>query len=73
MSNIEKDGIVQEALPNAVFKVILGENLVVRAYISGRMHRNHIKILPGDKVKVDFTNNYDLTQARIVHRYKTNS
>ena len=68
---IEEDGIVQEALPNAVFKVILENNHVVRAHISGRMRKHYIKILPGDKVKIELTP-YDLTQARIVHRYKIN-
>lgn len=66
---IEQDGIVQEALPNAGFKVQLKNGHIVMAYISGRMRKNYIKILPGDSVRIELSP-YDLTQARIVHRYK---
>lgn len=66
---IEQGGVVQEALPNAVFKVLLENGHMVRAHISGKMRKNFIRILPGDKVKMELTP-YDLTQARIVHRYK---
>ncbi|CCM09909.1 MULTISPECIES: translation initiation factor IF-1 [unclassified Candidatus Cardinium] len=66
---IEQGGIVQEALPNAVFKVALKNGHIVRAHISGKMRKNYIKILPGDSVRMELTP-YDLTQARIVHRYK---
>lgn len=69
LAPIEQGGVVQEALSNAVFKVVLDNGHVVRAHISGKMRKNFIKILPGDKVRMEFTP-YDLTQARIVHRYK---
>lgn len=66
---IEQDGVVQESLRGATFKVILANGHMVRAQISGRMRKNYIKIIPGDKVKMELSP-FDLTQARIVHRYK---
>ena len=69
--HIEQNGLVEVALPNAEFKVRLENDHLVRAHISGRMQKYHIKILPGDKVKLELTP-YDLTQGRIVHRYKIN-
>ncbi len=66
---IEQDGIAEVALPNAEFKVRLGNGHLVRAHISGRMQKFNIKIFPGDKVRLELTP-YDLTKGRIVHRYK---
>ena len=69
--HIEQNGIAEVALPNAEFKVRLENGHLVRAHISGRMQKFHIKIFPGDKVRLELTP-YDLTQGRIVHRYKIN-
>ncbi|MEM7382748.1 MAG: translation initiation factor IF-1 [Bacteroidota bacterium] len=66
---IEQDGIAEVALPNAEFKVRLANGHLVRAHISGKMQKFHIKIFPGDKVRLELTP-YDLTKGRIVHRYK---
>ena len=67
---IEQDGVVEEALPNAVFKVRLNNNLLTTSHISGKMRRYYIKILPGDKVKVEMSP-YDLSRGRITFRYKS--
>ncbi|MBX9890345.1 MAG: translation initiation factor IF-1 [Amoebophilaceae bacterium] len=67
---IEQNGVVRESLRGAVFKVVLENGHVVRAQISGKMRKNYIKIIPGDRVKMELTP-FDLTQARIVHRFKT--
>ncbi|HOZ91178.1 MAG TPA: translation initiation factor IF-1 [Bacteroidia bacterium] len=69
VSAIEQDGIIREALSNAMFKVELENGHEVIAHISGKMRMNYIKILPGDKVKMEMSP-YDLTKARIVYRYK---
>lgn len=61
------DGIVTEALPNTMFRVQLDNGPVVIAHISGRMRKNYIRILKGDRVKVELTP-YDLTKGRIVFR-----
>jgi len=66
---IEVDGIVQEALPNAMFKVDLDNGHRVLAHISGKMRKYYIRILPGDKVKVELSP-YDLTRGRITYRMK---
>ncbi|MBQ7738106.1 MAG: translation initiation factor IF-1 [Desulfovibrionaceae bacterium] len=66
---IEVDGIVQEALPNAMFRVELENKHVVLAHISGKMRKFYIRILPGDKVKVELSP-YDLTRGRITYRVK---
>ena len=66
---IEQNGIVQESLRGAIFKVVLENGHIVRAQISGKMRKNYIRIIPGDKVRMELTP-FDLTQARIVHRYK---
>jgi translation initiation factor IF-1 len=60
---------VLETLPNAMFKVELENKHQVLAHISGRMRKNFIKILPGDKVLVELSP-YDLTRGRIVYRFK---
>lgn len=67
--SITVDAIVQESLPNAMFKVQLDNGVVILAHISGKMRMNHIKILPGDKVTVELSP-YDLTRGRIVFRFK---
>ncbi|WP_291725976.1 translation initiation factor IF-1 [Bernardetia sp.] len=67
--SIEQDGTVSEALSNAMFRVELQNGHEVTAHISGKMRMNYIKILPGDKVKLEMSP-YDLTKARIVYRYK---
>ena len=66
---IEQDGTVIESLANAMFKVELENGHVILAHISGKMRMNYIKILPGDKVKVEISP-YDLTKGRISFRYK---
>ena len=67
---IEKNGIVEEVLPNAEFKVRLkDENYVVTAYLSGKIRQNHIRVQEGDAVKLEITP-YDLTKGRIVFREK---
>lgn len=68
-SSIEQDGVILEALSNAMFRVELESGHQVIAHISGKMRMNYIKILPGDKVKMEMSP-YDLTKARIVYRYK---
>jgi translation initiation factor IF-1 len=68
-SSIEQDGIIVEALSNAMFRVELENGHEIIAHISGKMRMHYIKILPGDKVKVDISP-YDLTKGRITFRYK---
>jgi translation initiation factor IF-1 len=67
--SIEVDGIILEALPNANFKVRLENNLEVLAHVSGKMRMHFIKILPGDRVRVQLSP-YDLTKGRITYRFK---
>ncbi len=66
---IEQDGIVKESLGNAMFRVELENGHIVTAHVSGKMRMHYIKILPGDKVKMEMSM-YDLTKARIIFRYK---
>jgi translation initiation factor IF-1 len=66
---IEMQGKVLENLPNATFRVELENGHNVLAHISGKMRKNYIRILPGDKVSVEMTP-YDLSKARIVFRTK---
>ena len=66
---IELDGVILEALSNAMFKVELENGHVITAHISGKTRMHYIKILPGDKVKVEMSP-YDLTKGRISFRYK---
>ena len=68
-SSIEQDGLVTESLGNAQFCVQLENGHVIIAHISGKMRLHYIKIMPGDKVKVEMTP-YDLSKGRIVFRYK---
>ena len=66
---IEFDGKVVEVLPNSMFRIELENGHVVLCHISGKMRKNHIKVLLGDKVKVEMTP-YDLTKGRISSRLK---
>ena len=68
-SAIEQDGVVIEALSNAMFRVELENGHVVTAHISGKMRMHYIKILPGDKVKLELSP-YDLSRGRVTFRYK---
>lgn len=63
------DGIVEKALPNAMFQVKIEGGHLVLAHVSGKMRMYYIKLLPGDKVAVELTP-YDLTKGRIISRYK---
>ena len=71
-NSIEMDGVVMEALPNGTFRVEIetkeGAHSVL-AHLSGRMRKNNIKVLLGDKVRVEISP-YDLTRGRVVYRYK---
>ena len=66
---IEMEGTVVETLPNTTFRVELDNGHIVNAYISGRMRKNYIRILTGDRVTVQLTP-YDLTKGRISYRNK---
>ncbi|MBR3720665.1 MAG: translation initiation factor IF-1 [Clostridia bacterium] len=66
---IEVEGVVVESLPNTMFKVELKNGHQVLAHISGKLRMNYIKILPGDKVKLELSQ-YDLTKGRITWRGK---
>jgi len=66
---IEVEGTVLETLPNAMFRVELDNGHKVLAHISGRMRKYYIKILPGDRVKLELSP-YDLTRGRITYRHK---
>jgi translation initiation factor IF-1 len=68
-SSIEQDGTIIEALSNAMFRVELENGHVIISHISGKMRMHYIKILPGDKVRIEMSP-YDLTKGRIVYRYK---
>lgn len=65
----EFDGEVVEALPNTLFKVRLEDARVILCHLSGKMRRNYIRILPGDRVKLEMTP-YDEGKGRITYRYK---
>jgi translation initiation factor IF-1 len=66
---IEQDGTIVEALSNAMFRVELENGHEITAHISGKMRMHYIKILPGDKVRVEMSP-YDLSKGRIAFRYK---
>ena len=66
---IEVEGVVVEALPNAMFKVKLENDHIVLAHVSGKMRMNFIRILPGDRVTLELTP-YDLNRGRIPYRFK---
>lgn len=67
--SIEMDGIVKESLPNTLFRVELENGQIILCHLSGKMRMNFIKILPGDKVKVEMTP-YDKEKGRIIYRGK---
>jgi translation initiation factor IF-1 len=67
---IEVEGTVTEALPNTQFRVELENGHKVLAHISGKMRMNYIRILPGDRVKVELSP-YDLSRGRITYRFRT--
>ena len=64
---ITSDGVVEEVLPNAMFRVKLAQGLVILGHISGRMRQNRIQILAGDRVRIEMSP-YDLTKCRITYR-----
>lgn len=66
---IEVEGVVVEPLPNAMFRIELENGHKVLAHISGRMRKNFIRILRGDRVLVELSS-YDLTKGRIIYRFK---
>jgi len=66
---IEVEGLVKEALPNTTFRVQLENGHEILAHSSGKMRMNYIRILPGDKVKIELSP-YDLNRGRITYRYK---
>jgi translation initiation factor IF-1 len=66
---IKQDGVIIEALSNAMFRVQLENDHIIIATISGKMRMNYIRILPGDKVSVEMSP-YDLSRGRITYRYK---
>ena len=66
---IQLEGTIVEALPNATFRVELDNKHTVLAHISGRMRMHWIRILPGDRVTVEFSP-YDLSRGRIIYRFK---
>ncbi|MBQ2983704.1 MAG: translation initiation factor IF-1 [Candidatus Gastranaerophilales bacterium] len=66
---IELEGTILESLPNAMFQVQLENGHEILAHISGKIRKNFIRILPGDKVKVEMTP-YDLSRGRITYRLK---
>jgi len=68
-ASIEQDGVIRDALSNAMFRVELENGHTITAHISGKMRMFYIRILPGDKDKVEMSP-YDLTKGRITYRYK---
>ena len=66
---VQVEGVVAEALPNAMFRVELQNKHLVLAHVSGKMRMNFIRILPGDKVMLELSP-YDLTRGRIIYRVK---
>ncbi|MFN4223645.1 MULTISPECIES: translation initiation factor IF-1 [Fervidobacterium] len=69
---IRMEGTIVEALPNAMFRVQLDNGFKVLAHVSGKMRKNFIRLVPGDRVVVELTI-YDLTRGRIVYRKKLDS
>ena len=67
--HIEMSGTIIDTLPNTMFRVELENGHIITAHISGRMRKNYIRILTGDKVKIELTP-YDLTKGRIIFRDK---
>nr|YP_010265882.1 translational initiation factor 1 [Botrychium ternatum]UHY94451.1 translational initiation factor 1 [Botrychium ternatum] len=69
---IDAEGIVTESLPNATFRVCLDNGCQVMAHVSGRIRRNYIRTLTGDRAKVELSP-YDLTKGRIIYRLRNRS
>ena len=69
LGSTEKDGVVKESLPNTLFRVELEDGSLILCHLSGKMRMHFIKILPGDKVKVEMTQ-YDQSKGRITLRYR---
>lgn len=67
--SFEVEGVVKESLPNTLFRVELSNKSIILCHLSGKMRVHFIKILPGDKVRIEMTP-YDKTRGRIVYRYK---
>lgn len=67
--SIESEGIVTEAMANSMFRVELNNGHEILCHISGKIRMNYIRIMPGDKVKVEMSP-YDLTKGRICYRFK---
>jgi translation initiation factor IF-1 len=67
--NIEVEGVVAESLPNTLFRVKLPNGRIVLCHMSGKMRMNFIRIMPGDKVRIEMTP-YDATKGRIIYRIK---
>jgi len=67
--SFEVEGTVKESLPNTLFRVELTDGNIILCHLSGRMRMNFIKILPGDRVRIEMTP-YDKTKGRITYRYK---
>lgn len=65
---LEVDGVVEELLPSTTFKVKLDDGREILAYLSGKMRLHKIRLLPGDRVKIEMSP-YDLTKGRVVYRY----
>ncbi len=68
-NTIKVDGVIKEALPNATFKVELENGHIIIAHVSGKMRMHYIKMVPGDKVKIEISP-YDLIKGRITYRNK---
>ncbi|MBD3236429.1 MAG: translation initiation factor IF-1 [Candidatus Eisenbacteria bacterium] len=66
---VEVEGVIEEALPNTIFRVRLEDGRLILAHIGGKMRKHFIRILPGDKVIVELSI-YDLERGRITYRYK---
>lgn len=67
--SFEIEGVVKESLPNTLFRVELANGAVILCHLSGKMRMNFIRILPGDKVRVEMTP-YDKAKGRIIYRFK---
>jgi translation initiation factor IF-1 len=67
--SFEIEGVVKESLPNTLFRVELANGAIILCHLSGKMRMNFIKILPGDKVRVEMTP-YDKARGRIIYRFK---
>lgn len=69
MKGVEAEGTITEALPNAMFRVQMEGGHKVLAHVSGKMRKNFIRILPGDRVRLELSP-YDLARGRITYRYR---